>query len=115
MRFKYILYINRPNTLVNSRNVPIDGGTNPSMNMFGFSSPGMSELLRAKITIKKEIKSVTAKNTAAPIMKASSLRLSRLVSVCANYSNKHSSRRLTFSKKAVYLIKRSITRAHEVT
>ena len=87
MRFKYILYINRPNTLVNKRNVPIDGGTNPSINMFGFSSPGIVELLRPKITIKNEIKSVTAKNTAAPIMKASSLRLSRFVTVCANYDN----------------------------
>lgn len=66
MRFKYILYMNRPNTLVKSRNVPTDGGMSPSMNMFGFSSPGMSELLSATMTIKNEIKSVTAKNTAAP-------------------------------------------------
>jgi hypothetical protein len=76
--------MNRPNTLVNNRNVPIDGGTRPSMNMFGFASPGMSELFRTKMTIKNEIKSVNAKNTAAPIMKASSLRLSCLVTVCAN-------------------------------
>lgn len=80
--------MNRPNTLVNRRNVPTDGGISPSMNMFGLSSPGMSELLRATMTIKNEIKSVTAKNTAAAIMKASSFRLSRLVvTVCANSSS----------------------------
>ncbi|MEW6604954.1 MAG: hypothetical protein AB1351_09765 [Thermoproteota archaeon] len=64
---------------MNSRKVPIDGGMSPSINMFGFSSPGISELLRATITIKKEIKRVTPKNNAAPIMKASSFRLSRLL------------------------------------
>ena len=90
--------MNRPNTLVKSRNVPTDGGTSPSMNMFGAMSPGMSKLFIATMTIKNEIKSVTAKNTAAPIMKASSLRLSRLVTVCANSTNYCKSRRLTFSK-----------------
>jgi len=68
MRFKYIVYMNRPNTLVNSRNVPTDGGISPSMNMFGATSPGMSMLFIATMTIKNEIKSVTAKKTAAPIM-----------------------------------------------
>lgn len=87
MRFKYIVYMNRPNTLVKSKNVPIDGGINPSMNMFGASSGDTSALLMATITIKKERKRVTTKNTATPIMKASSLKLSRLVTVCANCSN----------------------------
>ena len=108
--------MNRPKTLVKSKNVPTDGGISPSINMFGATSPGMSALLIATITIKNEIKSVTAKKTAAPIMKASNLKLSRrLVTVCANPSNYHASRRLTFSKNAVYLIKRSVIRAHEVT
>lgn len=57
-----------PNTLVNSKNVPIEGGNSPSMNMLGAMSPGMSMLLIATITTKNEIKSVTAKNSAAPIM-----------------------------------------------
>ncbi len=71
---------------MNSRNVPTDGGMRPSMNMFGFSSPGMSELLRASITIKNEIKSVTPKNNAVPIMKARSFRLSRLLFAVCNGS-----------------------------
>ena len=66
MRFKYIVYINRPNTFVNSKNVPTDGGMSPSINRLGATSPEMSALLIATITIKNEIKSVTAKNTAAP-------------------------------------------------
>lgn len=61
-------YRNLPNTLVKSRNVPTDGGASPSMNMFGATSPGISMLFIATITIKNEIKSVTAKNTAAPTM-----------------------------------------------
>ena len=79
--------MNRPNTFVNRRKVPIDGGIRPSMNMFGFSSPEISELLSARMTIKNETKSVTAKKTAAPIIKASSLRLSRLITVCDNSRN----------------------------
>lgn len=87
MRFKYIVYIKRPKTLVNSKNVPIDGGINPSMNMFGASSADTSALLMATITIKKERKRVTTKNTAAAIMKTRSLMLSRPVTVYANCSN----------------------------
>lgn len=60
--------MNRPNTLVNRKNVPIDGGTRPSMNMFGASPAEMSMLLIATITIKNETKSVNAKNIAQPIM-----------------------------------------------
>lgn len=71
--------MNRPRTLVNRRKVPTDGGMSPSMNIFGFSFPGMSELLRSTITIKNEIKRVTPKNNVAPIMNAKSLRLSRLL------------------------------------
>lgn len=78
--------MNRPSTLVNNRKVPTDGGMSPSMNMFGFSSPGMSELLRATITIKNEIKRVIPKNNAAPIMKARSFRLSRLLFAVCNGS-----------------------------
>jgi len=58
--------MNRPNTLVNSKNVPIDGGTSPSMNMFGASPAEISRLLIATITIKNETKSVIAKKTAQP-------------------------------------------------
>jgi hypothetical protein len=68
MLFKYIFYMNRPNTLVNSKNVPIEGGTRPSINMLGATSPGMSVALIATITKKKETSKVIPKNSAAAII-----------------------------------------------
>ena len=85
MWFKYILYMKRPKTFVNSKKVPIDGGASPSMNIFGASFADMSKLLMATITIKKEIKRVTTKNSAAPTMNTINLRCSfPLLTVCAN-------------------------------
>lgn len=76
--------MNRPRTFVNRRKVPTEGGMSASMNIFGFSSPGMSELLSITITIKNEIKRVTPKKSVAPIIKAKSFRISRFefFSVC---------------------------------
>jgi hypothetical protein len=68
MLFKYIIYMNLPNTFVNSKNVPIDGGARPSMNMFGATSPGMSVALIATITKENEISKVIPKNSAAAII-----------------------------------------------
>lgn len=88
MWFKYILYMNRPKTFVNSKKVPIDGGTSPIMNIFGALFADMSMLLMATITIKKEIKRVTTKKIAAPTMNAINLRFSLpLLTVCANDNN----------------------------
>jgi hypothetical protein len=67
MLFKYILYTNRPNTFVNSKNVPIDDGTRPNMNIFGATLPGMSIALIATITKKNETSKVIPKNSAAAI------------------------------------------------
>jgi hypothetical protein len=67
MFFKYIIYMNLPNTLVNSKNVPIDGGIRPSMSMFGARVPEMSVALIDTITKKNEISKVIPKNSAAAI------------------------------------------------
>jgi hypothetical protein len=68
MFFKYIIYMNLPITLVNSKNVPIEGGTRPSMNMFGATSAGISVALIATITRKNEISKVRPKKSAAATM-----------------------------------------------
>jgi hypothetical protein len=67
-------YTNLPRTLVKSRIVAMDGGISPTMNTFGATSPGMSIWSISTMTIKNEIKSVTPKNSAAPIMNPSSRR-----------------------------------------
>jgi hypothetical protein len=68
MLFKNIIYRNLPNTLVNSKNVPIEGGARPKMNILGATSPGMLVALMDTITKKNEISKVTPKNSAAAIM-----------------------------------------------
>ena len=68
MLFKYIIYMTISNTFLNNKNVPIEGGTRPSMNMFGATSPGMSIALIATMTKKNEISKVIPKNSAAAII-----------------------------------------------
>jgi hypothetical protein len=68
MLFKNIIYRNLPNTFVNSKNVPIEGGTRPKMNIFGATSPGMLMALMATITRKNDISKVIPKKSATAIM-----------------------------------------------
>jgi len=49
-------------------NVAIEGGTRPSMSMFGAISAGIFIALIAVITMKNEMSKATPKNVAVPIM-----------------------------------------------
>ena len=73
----------RPNAFVNSKNVATDGGTRPSMSVFGATSAGILIALIATITKKNEISKVTPKNSAVPIIKPNSLTFSLLVDSAA--------------------------------
>jgi hypothetical protein len=68
MFFKYIIYMNLPNTFVNSKNVPIEGGARLSISMFGARLPEISVALIATITKENEISKVIPKNSAAAII-----------------------------------------------
>jgi hypothetical protein len=72
---------------VNNRNVPTEGGTNPSMSIFGATSIGIPIALIATITKKNDTSKVAAKNSAVPIIYPKSLALSRLVDLATLTAN----------------------------